>query len=512
MHKTDDMINSAAALLERAAQKFPESIAFEDKDNSITFAALRYKSRSVGSALLKRAETGAKNPVVIFLPKSIDAVISFIGVMYAASPYAPVNYAAPTARIETIINNLKPSAVITDREGYEKLSPLGLDTKLLLFEELAGTECDEDAVSRSLMSVCDLDPSYIMHTSGSTGVPKGVTISCRGVIDYAEWIEETFGINSSDIIGLNSPFHFDNSIFDVYTTLLTGAKTIIIPEVLFMYPDKLMEFVAEKEITCIFWVPTVMISVANSGVLDKISLPKLKNILFAGEVMPNKQLNIWRRALPDSTYTNMYGPTETNVCTYYIVDRDFADSDPLPIGKACENLRVVILNEDNKLCKEGEEGEICISASGRSLEYWNAPELSAKAFVQNPLNTKYYDKIYRTGDIGYKAKDGNIMFMGRRDSQIKLRGNRIELGDVETAAVNMENTDSACALFDAQKQEIVLFVESGAEIIPRRYRNELKNYLPPYMVPARIVVMKSFPHTPTGKIDRVKLRKEYIEQ
>lgn len=503
---------SAVSLLEQAAIKFKEKIAFEDKDGVISFEDLRIKSRILGSRLLEQVRTGRECPVIVTLPKSINSIISFMGVLYAASPYAPIEYAVPPERMKTMTDNLKPAAVITDKEGKETLSLLGLDTKILVFDELLQGQADDAAVDAAQSSVCALDPAYIMHTSGSTGVPKGVTISNYGVTDYAGWIAATFKITDSDSLGLNSPFHFDNSIFDIYTTLYTGAKTFIIPEILFMYPDKLMEYVAENKISCIFWVPTVMISVANSGILDTIKLPELKNILFAGEVMPNKQLNIWRRALPDSVYTNLYGPTETNVCTYYIVDRPFEDSDSLPIGKACENMQAVILNEDNKKCAIGEQGELCISTAGRSLGYWNAPELTERVFIQNPVNPRFHDRIYRTGDLVYENEEGNIIFIGRKDSQIKLRGNRIELGDLESAAAAIDGADSVCALFDKEKQEIVLFIETTAEIAARKFRTELKKYVPAYMVPARIVIMEKFPHTPSGKIDRVGLRKEYIEK
>lgn len=506
----DLFMNSAVCLLEQAAEKFGDKTAFEDNDNKISFKELRAKSRALASGILSRVKTGREYPIIIHLPKSVNSIVAFMGVLYTGSPYAPVENKIAPVRMETITANLKPSLVITDAEGKESLSKLNLNAEIILFDDLLG-ETNDAAVDAALYKVCDLDGAYIMHTSGSTGVPKGVTISNRGVIDYASWIEATFHITENDIIGLNSPFHFDNSIFDVYTTLYTGAKTLIIPEILFMYPDKLMEYVAEQEVTVIFWVPTVMISVANSGALDGVELPKLKNILFAGEVMPCKQLNVWRKKLPDSTYTNLYGPTETNVCTYYIVDREFADNDSLPIGKACENMRVVILNEENKKCKVGEQGELCISTSGRSLEYWNAPDISSKVFVQNPLNTKYHDKIYRTGDLVYEAEDGNIMFMGRRDNQIKLRGNRIELGDLESAATQLDGVKSCCALFDKDKQEIVLFIETDTDIAPRKFRMALRDFVPGYMVPAKVITMEQFPHTSSGKIDRVGLRKEYIE-
>ena len=381
----------------------------------------------------------------------------------------------------------------------------------LIFDELADGQADDAAVDKSLGGVCDLDPAYIMYTSGSTGVPKGVTISNRGVIDYIEWIVETFPIDENSVIGMQSAFHFDNSVFDMYTAFYTGAKTMIIPEILFMYPEKLMDYMTENKISVIFWVPTVMISVANGGVLENADLSALKLILFAGEVMPNTQLNIWRKYLPECMYVNMYGPTEaTDIATYYIVDREYENHETLPIGKVCRNMRALILNDDDKQCAVGEQGELCISGTGIALGYWNSPEITAKAFVQNPLNTKYHDRIYRTGDLVYENEEGNIIFIGRKDSQIKLRGNRIELGDLESAAAAIENVASACALFDADKQEIVLFIETTAEIVARKFKMKLKKYVPAYMVPGKIVTMEKFPHTPSGKIDRVGLRKTYI--
>ncbi len=228
--------------------------------------------------------------------------------------------------------------------------------------------------------------------------------------------------------------------------------------------------------------------------------------------MPNTQLNIWRKNLPDCMYVNMYGPTEaTDIATYYIVDREFENHETLPIGKVCANMRALILNDENQQCKTGEQGELCISGTGIALGYWNAPDITEKAFVQNPLNSKYHDRIYRTGDLVYENEEGNIIFIGRKDSQIKLRGNRIELGDLESAAATVDGADSVCALFDADRQEIVLFIETSVEINARKFKTELKKYVPAYMVPSRIVTINKFPHTPSGKIDRVGLRKEYIE-
>ena len=462
----ETMMQSAVRLLEQAAEKFKNKTVFEDKDGSISFEELREKSRIIGSELIKRVETGRKCPVIVYLPKSIKSIISFMGSLYSASPYVPIDYAIPMARMEKTVENLHPTAIITDTDGKTKLESLNLDTEILIFDELADGQANDAAVDKSLGGVCDLDPAYIMYTSGSTGVPKGVTISNRGVIDYIEWIVETFPIDENSVIGMQSAFHFDNSVFDMYTAFYTG---------------------------------------------ENADLSALKLILFAGEVMPNTQLNIWRKYLPECMYVNMYGPTEaTDIATYYIVDREYENHETLPIGKVCRNMRALILNDDDKQCAVGEQGELCISGTGIALGYWNSPEITAKAFVQNPLNTKYHDRIYRTGDLVYENEEGNIIFIGRKDSQIKLRGNRIELGDLESAAAAIENVASACALFDADKQEIVLFIETTAEIVARKFKMELKKYVPAYMVPGKIVTMEKFPHTPSGKIDRVGLRKTYI--
>lgn len=509
----ETMMQSAVCLLEQAAEKFKGKTAFEDMDGIISFKDLRLKSRIVGSELLKRVQTGRKFPVIVYLPKSIKSIISFMGSLYSASPYVPIDYSIPMARMEKTVENLKPTAIITDVDGKATLSSLNLDTEIFVFDELVNGKVDDVAVCNALNSVCDLDPAYIMYTSGSTGVPKGVTIPNRGVIDYIEWIVDTFPIDSDSIIGMQSAFHFDNSVFDMYTAFYTGAKTMIIPEILFMYPEKLMDYMTESQISVIFWVPTVMISVANGGVLETAQLKDLKLILFAGEVMPNTQLNIWRKCFPNCMYVNMYGPTEaTDIATYYVVDREYENHETLPIGKVCANMRALILNDEDKQCKIGEQGELCISGTGIALGYWNAPEITSKAFVQNPLNTKYHDRIYRTGDLVYENDEGNIIFIGRKDSQIKLRGNRIELGDLESAAAAIENVESACALFDDNKQEIILFIETSTEIVARKFKMELKNYVPAYMVPSKIITMEKFPHTPSGKIDRVGLRNKFIKE
>ena len=455
-------LNSAVKLLDRAAEKFNDKIAISDEWSEISFSELQRKGKAVGTALAKTTPQGyMPAPVMVYLKKSISCLVCFMGAMYSANPYVPTAYDMPANRIQKIVDSLQGR-----------------------------------------------DPIYIMFTSGSTGAPKGVTVPHRGVIDYAIWVAKTFNINENSILGNQAPFYFDNSIFDIYSCLLTGAKMVIIPETLFMFPVKLPEFVRDNDITTIFWVPTVMINVANSGVLSEIELPKLKNVVFCGEVMPNTQLNIWRKAQPQCTYANLYGPTEiSDVCTYYIVDRPFKDSDSLPIGKACENMRIIILNEKNEIAKTNEQGEICVIGTGVSLGYWNNPEITQKAFIQNPVNPYYEERIYRTGDLAYVNDEGLIIYLGRMDNQVKVKGNRIELGEIENAAMCVGGVKGACAVVDEKNQKIVLFIESCEAFRLRKLNLELKKYIPNYMLPGDLVVMEKFPHTANVKIDRVTLKK-----
>lgn len=501
-------LNSAVKLLNAAAEKFNTKTAVADEHGKMSFAELQKNGKAIASALLKFS-SDTLSPVMVFLSKSAKCIACFMGAMYSGNPYVPVAYDMPAARIQKIADSLTDGGhIITDKNGLEILKTIDVTLNIHIYDEIVNTPINENAVNAALSRVIDTDPIYIMFTSGSTGAPKGVTVPHRGVIDYAMWVRDTFNIDDKSILGNQAPFYFDNSIFDIYSMLLTGAQMTIIPETLFMFPSKLPEFVRDNHITTIFWVPTVMINVANSGVLSDIDMPGLQNVVFCGEVMPNTQLNIWRKHQPHCTYANLYGPTEiSDVCSYYIVDRKFEDSDPLPIGKACENMRIIILNENNEIAKTNEQGELCVIGTGVSLGYWNAPELTGKAFTQNPANPCCPERIYRTGDLAYVNDEGLIMFLGRKDNQVKVKGNRIELGEIENAAMCVGGIKGACAVYDEASQKIVLFAESCEPLMLRKTNLELKKYIPQYMLPSKLVVMDKFPHTANDKIDRVTLKK-----
>jgi acyl-coenzyme A synthetase/AMP-(fatty) acid ligase len=331
-----------------------------------------------------------------------------------------------------------------------------------------------------------------------------VLISQRGVIDYIVWAKETYSVSENDIIGNQAPFYFDNSTLDIYLMIVTGATLNIIPEDRFTFPIKLIEYINEKHINFVFWVPSVLNSISNFDAFSFLLPTSLNKILFAGEAMPNKHLNYWRSKYPNALYSNLYGPTEITVdCTYYIVDRSFKDDDPLPIGKACKNTHVLILSDSGIIAEAGEIGELCVRGTSLAFGYYNDFEKSETVFVQNPLHNYYRDIIYKTGDLVYENNFGELIFVGRKDSQIKHMGYRIELGEIETAIHGIDGVKNVCVLYDTKLSQIVCFYIGEVSYVD--LRKFLINILPKYMIPTKWFSEEEFPFNANGKIDRISL-------
>lgn len=491
------------------ADKTPDATAYVDEDKHLTFREVVDLSKIIGK-YIKGKIVEKNSPVVVFLPKSIDALLAFHGITFSGNIYVPVDISQPLSRIAAIFDILNPKMVITYENYIDKLKEICDENIIVnfnhIFSELSSVaETGYELIDKSISS----DPLYILFTSGSTGVPKGVCISHQSVIDYIDWVCDTFKFEKEDRFANQAPFYFDNSILDIYSVHKTGASLYIIPPAILPYPVDVLKYLEDNEITVIFWVPSALISLANSSLLSESKGLKLKKVLFCGEIMPNKQLNIWRKAYPDLLYANLYGPTEiTDVCTYYIVDREFSDDESLPIGKPCRNTDILILDDENKMAKKGDIGELCVRGISLSLGYYNNPEKTKAAFVQNPLNTHYDEIIYRTGDLVYLNEYDEIIFVGRKDFQIKHNGYRIELGEIETAASSIEGISNVCVLYNEKSSEITMFYVSDKEFKISELRQKLLTMIPRYEMPAKYYYLEKMPLTGNGKIDRQYLKRQ----
>lgn len=498
--------------LERTAQMHPNKLAISDRIGTITFECLRRNALRLAAAVQNQLGGRTRLPVFVYLPKSKECITAFIGIVYSGNFYTPTDVRFPFPKVQRILDCLCPALIITDEANAAKLRDNGISqNQILLYETAINTHAEFD-VHSAISQMIDTDPVYVFFTSGSTGVPKGVIINHRSIRDYTEWATETFSLSEDEVIGNQAPLYFDNSILDIYPCLKNGSHLHIIPESLFAFPTRLMQYVADQKINFIFWVPSALCHIANTDVLHQIDLSNIRKVLFCGEVMPNKQLNIWRRHLPDALFANLYGPTEiTDVCTYYIVDRLFSDSDALPIGRPCRNTEILLLDANNCLITFPDiQGELCVRGTSLSLGYWNNPEKTAEAFVQNPLNPFYSENIYRTGDLAHYNNYGELMFDGRKDFQIKHLGHRIELGEIETVVLSLDGITAASADYDNNNSQIVLFY-SSQDIGPKNLQKLLLGLLPKYMVPNKYVPLDTFPYNDNGKIDRKELRTQYIE-
>ncbi len=493
------MNNTVTAHLNQIVKRFPDKTAFSDNKGRITFDELKKKAMSIAASVCDQSIW--HRPIMVFMDKSIECICSFYGVAYSGNFYTPVDTKMPIERINKIYQTLLPAAIITTRQFEGICRKSFEDALILIYEEIQSNDYAYDYVEELQDKIVDTDVLYVLFTSGSTGVPKGVIIPHRSVMDYIEWLSDSFPISEKNIIGNQAPLYFDLSIQDVYLPVITGCEVVLLNQELFYAPPQLMMFMADKMIDTIFWVPTALCLVANMKGLQVKKLPRLSGVFFCGEVMPNKQLNEWRKVFSEAVFVNMYGPTEAcDASTYYIIDREFSDSEMLPIGKPCRNTGILILNKEDELIRDDETGELCIYGSSLAYGYYNDEINTRKAFVQNPLNRKYPEIIYKTGDLVRKNEFGELMFVSRKDYQIKHKGYRIELGEIETAISSLDGILLNCCLYDEKEKNIVV-IYSG-NIGKDEIDHKLHDLLPLYMIPGVYIRDEHIKTNLNGKIDR----------
>lgn len=495
--------------LERTAPRVPDKLAYANENMGLTFSEVYRDARAIGSFLSRRGHY--REPAVVFMQKHPKMVVSFYGVIYSGCYYVPIDEEMPKHRIELIFQNLNPKAIICDDVTKEMVKEFHYQGEIYLYEEMTAEPADDEKLAEIRRNALDVDPIYIVFTSGSTGVPKGVVACHRSVIDYIDNLADVLEFDENSIFGNQTPLYFDACLKELYSTMKFGGTTYLIPKNLFMFPVKLVEFLNEYKINTVCWVVSALTMISAFKAFDKVKPQYLHTIAFGSEVFPIKQFNIWREALPDAKFVNLYGPTEgTGMCCYYKVEREFALDETIPIGQPFHNTEILLLDENNKPAKPGEPGEICIRGTSVTLGYYHNPEKTRESFVQNPLNDAYPEIIYRTGDLAKYNERGELCFLSRKDYQIKHMGHRIELGEIEVVVNMKDGIKSACCIFDDDKKKIVLYYVG--EVSPADMVRYLKEKLPRYMIPNSMEVLETMPLTPNGKINRVLLKQNYMNK
>lgn len=494
--------------LHNSFSRFPERVALVDRFRRVDYSAYQREADSIAYTLIEMELF--KQPVAVYMDKSVQTIVAFLGVAESGNFYTVIDTKMPAERIRKISETFVPRVILCDRKNLKSAAEISNGADIICYEDVVtnAVSSEQEKEIRQVESrIIDTDILYVLFTSGSTGIPKGVIISHRSVIDYIEWAGETFEFDETTVFGNQAPLYFDNSVLDIYSTVRCGGCLHVIPQMCFSFPIRLLEYVRDNEINTVFWVPTVLSRVANMDLLDKCDINCLKNVLFAGEVMPAKQLNMWMNRLPEAVFANLYGPTEITVdCTFYIVDREISDDESVPIGYPCRNTDILILNEENKLADVNEKGELCVRGTSLALGYYGNPDRTKEVFVQNPLNNAYQELIYRTGDIVHINDRGEIIYDGRMDSQVKHTGHRIELGEIETAVSSIDGIEMNACLHRSDTDQLILFY-SGT-VAEEEIRKRLADSLPEYMLPNICNKLAAMPLNANGKIDRKKLSEE----
>ena len=493
--------------LERSAAACGDKAAFIDERETLTFAQLRQRAMALGTYLAARTD-GVNAPVAVLVDRTAESIAAMQGVLYAGCCYVPVDNRMPQPRIRRILEQLHARALLFP-EGDRPLAEALADCcPVLPLTEGFAASADEALLSDRRRRVLDVDPVYILFTSGSTGVPKGIVIAHRSVIDFTDWMTGFCGYTGDDVFGNQAPFYFDLSVKDVYQTLKLGATCRIYPKKFFTFPLLALQAMDRDGVTAINWATSAFHLTAASGALTKAAPRALRTAALGGEALQARHVNAWRRAVPGLQVINLYGPTEVTVdCTGYRLAREFADDEAIPLGTACENKEILLLDERLRPVAPGEPGEICVRGTGLARGYFADWDKTRAAFVQNPLQPDYPDLLYRTGDLAVE-RDGLLYFLSRRDGQIKHMGYRIELGEIEVALHAVEGIEAAACLSDGARDRIVC-VYAGAPD-SSALAKAMRAAVPKYMLPNVYVQLERLPYSANGKVDRVLLKERYL--
>lgn len=520
-------------LVSAAARRDGARIAVVDGDRKLTYAELDDRSNDLAAAMARHG-VARGDRVGLLLEKSLEAVVAIYGTLKAGAVYVPLDDQAPVARIAYIARDAGIRCVVSSNskaEACRGLLAAGVPLQTIVGVDEPELEPTGDATTQSFHEgepspresrprvkwlpwsaierphpatpPVTVDPdalAYILYTSGSTGEPKGVMLSHANGMAFAAWAAEEVGIEPQDRLSSHAPLHFDLSTFDLFAAAVGAATVVLVPRELSIFPVMLAKFIAEQSISVWYSVPSVLTALVLRGELERTPLPRLRTIIFAGEVFPVKYLARLMELAPSCRYLNFYGPTETNVCTWHEVAREDLLAGELPIGRPLPGVSASILREDGTPAPEGELGELTIGGPTVMHGYWGDPQRTALA-----LKVEGEMRSYRTGDLVRRRPDGELLFAGRRDMQIKTRGYRVELGEIEAAlnAIDVVVESAVIAVpDDTITNRLKAFVVTSEPIQASRLASLCRERLPTHMIPEEIEFRSELPKSSTGKVDR----------
>ena len=513
--------------LDQSHSQYSENVAVTFPGMEMDYEGLRRFSNQVAHLFLSE-KLLRHNRVAIYLKRSPKVIGAMLGVLKADGIYVVIDAHTPSDRLQRILNDCLPQFIICDGSTlatFQNLpDPFIKDIIPIVFDvmpEQIGSLPTNYLFENAINAQPDFQPDYknidtdvaqIIYTSGSTGAPKGVMISHLNIISYINWAVDVFSIDQNDVILSTAPFHFDMSTFDIYSPLKAGGKLCIAPENYLLFPKKLINFLNHEKATLWKGISSLLMYLARTCSLKDIELPSLRKIIFAGEVLPTKYLIQWMGNYRDIEFYNGYGPTEaTGMSTlYHVKNIPASPHENIPIGKPSDNVEILLLDENERITKTGKVGELCIRGSGVSRGYWKDHKKTSKVFVAYPTCSDFSDTIYRTGDLALLRDDGNYEYIGRKDQQIKWMGYRIEIGEIENALIALPQIMEAVVIYtdslspDSDK-ELVAFVNIADNFEVNSLKSILRQRLPHYMLPQRIIEVKSIPRTDRGKINRQRL-------
>lgn len=504
--------------IEKSAERFPNQEAFRCLNRGVTYAELAQQTSQLANILV---DLGVKrgDRVGVYLNRCLETSVAIYGIMKAGAAYVPIDPYAPPSRTAFLLKDCDIRHLVTSKAHKRLLTPILTDEKVL--DSVIGVSGDFPVKTISWETVFEMpstapkvrileqDLAYIMYTSGSTGAPKGIMHSHYSGLNYAKLTADLYQLTEKDRIGNHAPLHFDISTLGYFTSPLVGATSVIVPEAYTKMPASLSQLLEKEQLTVWYSVPLALVQMLQKGVLEERDISALRWVLYGGEPFPIKHLTALMKQWPQTEFSNVYGPAEVNQCTFYNFKTPPENEDSIPIGTVWGNTEMLIVDENDE---ETDVGELLIRTGTMMKGYWNQPELTEKSIYRRIIAPNWEERFYRTGDLVQMREDGNMLFLGRKDRQIKTRGYRVELDEVAAGLLKHEAVQEA-AVYPVQGEEgkmieaqVILKEKATEEIITETVlKNHVGQILPPYAVPQKIIFTKTFPRTSSGKIDHKKL-------